>query len=78
MIDFMADGLLRWFMTSRPVWHIDAVRGPSTQHCEPAKRVWQPSINKALRNLDCFAALANDSFLEAFVCLTHPDPFSPG
>ncbi|HEX3916148.1 MAG TPA: hypothetical protein VHW60_02335, partial [Caulobacteraceae bacterium] len=26
-----ADGLLCWVLT-RPAWHIDAVRGPSTHH----------------------------------------------
>ncbi|HSO43411.1 MAG TPA: hypothetical protein VLR47_11360, partial [Rhodospirillales bacterium] len=34
------DGLLRWLLAenSTPVWHIDAVRGPSTQHCEGRSR----------------------------------------
>jgi hypothetical protein len=30
----MADGPPLLVVLSTPAWHIDAVRGPSTQHCE--------------------------------------------
>ena len=42
-------------LTLPPVWHIDAVRGPSTQHCERSEA---SMFRKALLTLDCHTRFA--------------------